>query len=192
MRLAHIAALGSSAILFSTAIAGCNDSTPAPEKGGYDVEFGLGNSCPIQPHNGAVGTVSATDPSGVIAASDSVIIDCTVAGTGTFSVDAAAQSMSNSLHVIIPAISTKNTVDNPANGSASFASPNTAANQFANPSNKPCKFWFDGKQTVGEGKIWASFFCEEVDQGMNQCSLSSVNGPGVFVFENCATAISTQ
>jgi hypothetical protein len=193
MRLAHVAALGCSAILLSTATAGCSDSTPVPEQGGYTVEFSQGGAmCNIQPHNGDVGTVTATNPSGVATDGvDNASITCTVAGMTTFSVDATASHLGNVLHVNIASISKKNDENNPAKGSASFVYPNTSGNSYSNPSNKPCTFWFDSTsphQTVDAGQIWAEFACEEVDQGLNKCALTS----GVLVFQHCATAVAAQ
>ena len=195
MRFAHLAALGSSAILLSSAITGCSDTTPAPEKGGYDVEFAHLPACNPPAHNAAVGTgtgtLSSTDPNAVATdGTDEASIDCTVSGSGTFSVDASALQKGNVLHVIIDSISTKNTTNNPAKGSASFASPSTSGTSYANPANKPCTFWLeDGtKETVDTGRIWASFACEEVDSGMSMCGLSN----GVIVFYNCATTKAPQ
>jgi hypothetical protein len=196
MRFAHLAALGSSAILVSLAMTGCGDSAPVPQKGGYSVEFEkTGISCPIQSHNGDVGsgntTLSTSNPDSVATdGTDDATITCSVSGTSTFTVDALATAKGNVLHVHVDSISTKNTTSNPAKGSASFASPETSGTSYSNPANKPCKFWFEDntKETISSGRIWASFECDEVDSGMSACGLSS----GVIVFYNCDTTAAPQ
>ncbi|HVY48629.1 MAG TPA: hypothetical protein VHB21_22230 [Minicystis sp.] len=186
MRFSHVAALASTAVLLAAAVAGCSDTPPPPPKGGYSVEFSPGTAgmCNLQPHNGDVGMVSGTSASGVVANGDSgAEITCTVSGSGTFAVDASAAASGNALTVHIPKIDTKATATNPAHGTASFASPNTSGIAYASPADKPCDFWFEGSQTVASGKIWASFSCDDVSDGMHDCALPT----GVIVFENCST-----
>jgi len=194
MRFAHLAAFGCCAFLCSVPVAGCSDTTPVPQKGAWTVEFSRGNNSECAddtPFNADVGTVTATDPSGVVTdGSDDVTVQCTVTGSSSFDVDALVSGRTGSLSVVIKGISSKSTQDHPAHGSASFFAPNLGGSTYSS-AGTGCDFWFEGKQRVEggtTGKIWASFACDQVTHDSSICALSD----GVIVFENCGTGAASE
>ena len=126
MRLAHLAALGkalrSSFCSASSPVAATR--RPCPQHGGYSVEFeksGLSVPDPVAQRQDVgqrhCSPLSSTDPNGVVTdGMGNASITCTVSGSGTFAVDAEATQNGNVLHVLIDAISTKNTTSNPCEG----------------------------------------------------------------------------
>ncbi|HEY4117018.1 MAG TPA: hypothetical protein VGM56_04155 [Byssovorax sp.] len=181
MRLAPIAALVLFAACFTAA---CDDATGVLAKGGWAASFTeTGETCNTLSHNGMVGQVSTGDASGVsIDGTDGADITCAVyASGGGFTASGSASQNGYSLTISIGEISGDNTADNPANGTASFASPQTIT---AFTSNMPCKFFFTGEQLVDTGKIWVSFTCDDVENGMQMCAISN----GVAAFEDCDTS----
>jgi hypothetical protein len=70
-------------------------------------------------------------------------VTCTVeAASGGFRVSAELADAPN-LRITIPVLSTENTADNPADGSATYASTDTGGDVYASPPETPCKFWLD-------------------------------------------------
>lgn len=136
----------------------------------------------------SLGTVSATSPgtplsNGATAADgNQVTVQCSVTGTGTFSVSGTAKTVADVLAIDIPSISPSATEANPAVGTATFESAlHTADDSYGGS----CNFYFKGDgQTVATGKIWGAFTCASVlDSGGQEdtCAISE----SYFVFENC-------
>jgi hypothetical protein len=187
MRFARHIALGSIAAIagFGAFAAGCGDDPIIPPKGGWAIAFSPGTSgaCPLAtPHNGQVGTVSATSADGVVTHGvDGADVECTITGSGTFDVQAKASMDGSILSITIPAINANASKDDPASGTAAYAGPGTSSLSYAGA----CDFYFDFEdQTVDTGKIWVSFTCDEVTSGnQGPCTFS-----GTAVFQDCIGA----
>ncbi len=198
MRLAHLGfvtlALAASCSLF--AAMGCSSPVPPTPKGAWQVTFFSGaetSACHINQHNAAVGVISKnTRGDEVTDALDGASVSCTVQGTGGFKVQGSASQSGKSLSISIGSLSKSATVDQPATGSLSYASPNTAGNAYVNTSDSPCKFWFEPStsQDVSAGKVWVAFACDAVrDDGHDStCGIKS----GYAIFENCSDGTAAE
>ncbi len=193
MRLAHRVA--SSYLLAATFVlgfaalagaAGCSDPVPPTPQGAFQATFVSDSaSCMIAGHNTAVGAVtSSTKDKVLVSGIDGADIECTVSGSGTFSVQAKITQNGQGLEINIPKLTAGATKDSPATGSVNYASAKTSGTVFTSTTDTPCNFYFsDDQQGVASGRVWITFDCPKVIQGtMKTCKI----GPGFAIFENCS------
>jgi hypothetical protein len=123
MRLAHRVA--SSHLLAATFVlgfaalagaAGCSDPVPPTPQGAFQATFVSDSaSCMIAGHNTAVGAVtSSTKDKVLVSGIDGADIECTVSGSGTFSVQAKITQNGQGLEINIPKLTAGATKDSPA------------------------------------------------------------------------------
>lgn len=173
-------------IPLALASAGCSDELPPPPAGGYQARItDSSETCNKRNHGGQVAGVEATQVRNV--ATDGVngaSISCAVTGSGPFRVTGSAFQGTNALSISIPSIGPDATAENPAKGTVSIATVESAGEAFQSPPNG-CNFYFlEGGQTVRSGFIWVSFDCPEIIlDGTETCGLTS----GYASFQNCET-----
>ncbi|WP_437324115.1 hypothetical protein [Sorangium sp. So ce381] len=164
---------------------GCSGAEPSTPRGAYTMNFAdPGADCSAQGHRAVLGDVSATQKVRLVTdGEDDASVDCSVSGSGTFSVSAVAKNPAEAaeIHVKIDAISPAATQDAPATGSISFSSAKTGGQTFYSDTAAPCKFWFEGKQGVDAGKIWVGFECPAMLNEGETCQLRL----GVLAFDSC-------
>lgn len=193
MRLAHRVApthlLASSLVLGLVGLAGaagCSDPVPPTPQGAFQATFVSDSAmCGIAGHNTAVGAVSSsTKDKVIVSGTDGADVECTVSGSGTFSVQAKISQAGQGLEINIPKLTAGATKDNPATGSVNYASAKTSGTVFSSTADAPCNFYFSSdSQGVASGRVWITFDCPKVVQGtMKTCKI----GPGFAIFENCA------
>jgi hypothetical protein len=193
MRLAHRVA--SSHLVAATFVlgfaalagaAGCSDPVPPTPQGAFQATFVSNSSaCMIAGHNTAVGAVtSSTKDKVLVSGIDGADVECTVSGSGTFSVQAKISQGGQGLEINIPKLTAGATKDNPATGSVNYASLKTSGTVFSSTTDTPCSFYFsDNHEGVASGRVWITFDCPKIIQGtMKTCKL----GPAFAIFENCS------
>lgn len=168
--------------------AGCEDTPPPNPAGAFYIDFrDTGAECGLASHEAEMGVVgSSGDPELVANLDGGAEVSCTVeAASGGFRVSAELDDAPN-LRVNVPVISSENTADNPADGSATYASTDTGGDVYASPTDTPCKFWIDAEdgQFVRAGEAWLSFECDAIDNEGFSCALST----SYLAVRNCAGA----
>jgi hypothetical protein len=192
MRRTHLgfATLALAATCGLFAAMGCSSPVPPTPKGAWTVTFFSGqktSACHINQHNAQVGVIGQSQRGDEVTdALDGASVSCEVSGGGPFKVQASASQSGKSLSFSISSLSKSATEANPATGSLSYASPNTAGNAYVNTGDTPCKFWFvpSTGEDVAAGKVWLAFACDAVrDDGHDStCGIKS----GFAIFENCS------
>ncbi|MFO0762004.1 MAG: hypothetical protein U0359_36525 [Byssovorax sp.] len=166
--------------------AGCSDPVPPTPQGAFQVTFVSDSAeCGIAGHNTAVGAVTSTTKDKVlVSGTEGADVECTVSGSGTFSVQAKITQNGQGLEINIPKLTASASKDNPATGSVNYASLKTSGTAFSSATDTPCKFYFtSSSEGVASGRVWITFDCPKIVQGtMKTCKL----GPGFAIFENCA------
>lgn len=166
---------------------GCSDPSPPTPRGAYFMNFAkLGASCNAQSHSEALGEVSQASRLRVVTdGQESAEIDCSVTGSGTFKVSARARNNQEAteIRVNIPSISPSATQEEPATGSISFSSAETAGKPFVSDPENPCQFWFvpESEQGVSPGEIWVAFECPSMKESQYTCALRR----GALAFDGC-------
>ncbi|WP_437792931.1 hypothetical protein [Sorangium sp. So ce693] len=164
---------------------GCSGAEPSTPRGAYTMNFAdPGADCSAPGHRAILGEVSSDQKVRLVTdGEDNASVDCSVSGSGTFSVSAVAKNPAEAaeIHVKIDAISPAATQDAPATGSISFSSAKTGGQTFYSDTAAPCKFWFAGKQGVDAGKIWVGFECPAMLNEGEICQLRL----GVLAFDSC-------
>lgn len=171
-------------------LAGCSNPIPVSPRGAFYLQTSQPPGCSIFGNHVGVGDLSTTTvkerlldgtncKNGVCAS-----VDCTVAGTKTFSVDGfiADPAISGAyFEVHIPAITSDATEDSPAKGTGKFSAEWTAYSSFQGE----CDFFLTGEEAVATGKAWMSFTCDSLaySDGHSSCPVTV----GYAVFENCLT-----
>lgn len=164
---------------------GCSGAEPPTPRGAYTMNFAdPGADCSAPGHRAILGDVSSAQKVRLVTdGEDDASVDCSVSGSGTFSVSAVAKNPAEAaeIHVKIDAISPAATHDAPATGSISFSSARTGGQTFYSDTATPCNFWFEGKQGVDAGKIWVGFECPAMLNEGEICQLRL----GVLAFDSC-------
>ncbi|WP_437275879.1 hypothetical protein WME90_32140 [Sorangium sp. So ce375] len=164
---------------------GCSGSEPPTPRGGYTMNFAdPGIDCAAPGHLAVLGEVSAGQKVRLVTdGEDDVTVDCSVSGSGTFSVSAMAKNPAEAsdIRVKIDSIAPAATKDAPATGDIAFSSAKTGGQTFYSDPAAPCKFWFEGKQGVDAGKIWVGFECPAMLNEGETCQLRL----GVLAFDGC-------
>ncbi|WP_437294038.1 hypothetical protein [Sorangium sp. So ce426] len=164
---------------------GCSGAEPPTPRGAYKMNFAdPGIDCAAPGHIATLGEVTDIQKVRLVTdGEDSASVDCSVSGSGTFSVSAVAKNPAEAaeIHVKIDAISPAATRDAPATGSISFSSARTGGQTFYSDTAAPCEFWFEGKQGVDAGKIWVGFECPAMLNEGETCQLRL----GVLAFDSC-------
>lgn len=174
--------------VFALSAAGCEDTPPPNPAGAFYLDFrDTGAECGLASHEAEMGVVgSSGDPELIPNLHGGAEVTCTVeAASGGFRVSAELADAPN-LRITIPVLSTENTADNPADGSATYASTDTGGDVYASPPETPCKFWLDAEdgQSVRAGEAWLSFECDAIDNEGFSCALST----SYVAVRNCAGA----
>ncbi|WP_437523468.1 hypothetical protein WME79_34145 [Sorangium sp. So ce726] len=164
---------------------GCSGAEPPTPRGAYTMNFAdPGIDCSAPGHLAILGEVSSAQKVRLVTdGEDDSSVDCSVSGSGTFSVSAVAKNPAEAseIHIKIDAISPAATRDAPATGSISFSSARTGGQTFYSDPATPCNFWFEGKQGVDAGKIWVGFECPAMLNEGEICQLRL----GVLAFDSC-------
>lgn len=188
----RFAVLAFSAAALAT-LAGCSDPVPQVADGAFWLATIQSDplACKHAGHTAQVGAVDSLERKTVITdGQNKTKVQCEVLGAAApFEVHGQIDDQVNSanfLEISIPSISPSATIDDPAVGSITFSTPNTAGNPYGGS----CNFYFEGtKESVASGRIWVSFQCDALVSGMSTCPLKQ----GYAIFENCLTeAISEE
>jgi hypothetical protein len=167
-------------------LAGCSDPVPPTPQGAFQATFISDSSaCMIAGHNTAVGAVTSnTKDKVLVSGTEGADIECTVSGSGTFSVQAKISQNGQGLEINIPKLTAAASKDSPATGSVNYASSKTSGTVFSSTADTPCNFYFSSdSEGVASGRVWITFDCPKVIQGtMKTCKI----GPGFAIFENCS------
>ena len=157
--------------------AACEDPPPPTPAGAYTIAFSQpGGTCSIGSHESKLGEVGASgDPTLVTSGDKNSTTDCTIeTASGGFKVTARVAGSAN-LSISIPSISSQSTQAEPADGTVSYASSQTAGDVFSSQGGTPCRFWVDTEagQYVKAGEAWLTFECPEIDSEANVCKIST-------------------
>ncbi|WP_437586837.1 hypothetical protein [Sorangium sp. So ce1000] len=163
----------------------CSDPASPTPRGGYTMNFAdPGAACSAPGHLATLGEVSSAQKVRLVTdGDDDAVVDCSVSGSGSFSVSAMARNRAEAaeIHVKIDGITPAATRDAPVSGSISFSSAKTGGQTFYSDPETPCQFWFEGKQGVDAGKIWVNFECPAMLNEGEICQLRL----GVLAFDGC-------
>lgn len=186
-----LAAAGAATVL-AAAAAGCSEPAPVIPRGAWSIVFiDTGLDCQIAGHNRALGEVSADKrqtlvEDGAEEASNITEVICTVIDNdGSFSISGSEYHTSGiplSLTISVPEMSASASKDQPAKGTVSYLSQDTATTF----SSTECNFYFlDGTgQGAEAGNVWLTFECPTIAAAQdNVCQIQV----GYVAFEQCST-----
>jgi hypothetical protein len=188
MRLASLG-LRIGVIPLAIAAGSCSDPVPQTARGAWTVSWNdPGVDCNVAGHNTKVGDVDDSHKNTVVIDGEAgAEVQCSVTGSGTFTVDAHARLSGplRYLQISIPGIAPGTTVDKAAKGTVAYANstqPGTAGETYVSPQDNACEFYFaNGNQTVDAGKIWVTFTCPAMVNGSDTCAITR----GYALFEDC-------
>jgi hypothetical protein len=165
-------------------LAGCSDPPLVIPDGAFTVSTiqDMPQLCMIAGHTAKIGDINDSQRKTVVAnAEDGAIVSCAVSGTSDFTVTANIVQGDKSLSIGIASIKPGATLASPASGTIGYSSVNTAGNVYGGK----CNYYFtpNTDETVASGRIWVSFQCPALQQGMSTCPIQQ----GYAIFENCST-----
>lgn len=168
---------------------GCEETPPPNPAGATRVTFrDTGAECSLASHESEIGVVgSSGEPELVPNGQQDAEVACTVeAASGGFHVIAELDQAPN-LRVSVPVLSTENTEDNPATGSAAYVSTDTGGDLYSSPPETPCEFWIDpdAGQFVRAGEAWFAFSCDAINSEGATCAI----GTSYVAVRNCTGAV---
>lgn len=170
---------------------GCSDPVPPTPRGAWVIYFESPSSteCPILGFTAKMGDVTdRTKTKEYVDGEGTASVDCTVSGSGSFSVTAQAAQTETAVGMTmsIGNIAATATSAMPAIGSVSFSSEESGGEYISPVTGEPCNFYFiEGSgEGVAAGKIWVAFECPkmQLDQATG-CRIRE----SYAIFENCGT-----
>jgi hypothetical protein len=179
------------AAALATLAAGCSEPVPPSPDGAFYLATTQDDplACHVAGHADQVGTIDSTERSNVVTdGMNGTSVVCAVSSTSSdmmsppFKVHAKIDDLANSANYLefrIDSISPSNKMGSPAVGTLTFSDPRTAGEPYGGN----CNFYFEGSEGIDAGKIWVSFECDALSQGMSTCPLHQ----GYAILENCLT-----
>ncbi|MBM4357628.1 MAG: hypothetical protein FJ096_05900 [Deltaproteobacteria bacterium] len=169
----------------------CSEAVPVASEGAYSVSFLQAASstakCIVGSHNAQVGSVTPVDLDALVKDSvNGARLQCTVKreGNGFSAAGIIEDASGNHIDFLIPSIDAGANEANPASGTVGFRSA-TTQNIYRSPTDAPCKFWIAGTSgQIDDGRIWASFRCEQVRYPANDSSCQIAPGSAIAM-QNC-------
>ena len=184
MRFSRLALAVCSTSVLAVFAAACSDPVPPTPQGACKADLlSNGGACLITSQEVALGSVTASTKDRVLVANgpESADVACQVTGMSSFNVSASITVSGEGIQISIPSISSSATKMAPAKGSVVFSSKQTGA--YSSDSKTPCDFYFTQgtSQGVASGKVWVSFMCPAIVNGMSTCEMAE----SFAIFENC-------
>lgn len=188
-------AVTAGAAVLASSFAGCSEPAPLIPRGAWSIVFiDPGPDCQIAGHNVAIGEVTADKRTTLVEdehVDDTVTtsVSCSVIDNGgSFYFDAAESNSTGSyITLIVPELPANATKDQPAKGTVSYNSANTAT-PF---SSQECNFYFlEGTgQGVKAGEVWLTFDCPTIKEDLDNICMIEI---AYAAFEQCASKADEQ
>lgn len=176
-----------SLLLLLGALAACSEAVPPASEGAFTLHFQSlptgGKACKVKGHNSTVGYTTTKENRDL--KKDTVggaRIFCAVGGGGAFDVEGFITLEGQHIDFSVNGVKAGATVDEPATGSLSFASPTTVV-PYTSTQDVPCEFWFSKYQQIALGRAWMDFKCDQVANASTDSSCSI--DVGTVAIQNC-------
>lgn len=170
--------------LLALAATSCSSAAPPPAQGDLEIHVSPassppnGDTCTVDPHNAQIGdqAPSGTSPGSRVRDGNSgAVVQCSVKGSSTFSVNAAIRKGAVSFQLL-------GKVPKTGDGTGSIISFDPTSDMtMSSPSGTPCTI---SPIQIAAGRIWAHFVCNGFVNPSAPTN-SYCQADGYFVFENC-------